>query len=253
MSTHFLERFINADTVFDLRHAYFDAMRHFGFAQVLYAARFMASIPPEISPSPVELHSNFPPTLAEALAEQDLIAASVWSDWARQGPGSIATRSLYETAAARLDQDAALQLASAHGLAAGQVVSLRDRVLRGQGTILLVPFAGASHAEADRIWERSHREVMIHSWVLHMRMATLRHDTARVRLTTRQREVLEWKAAGKTVADIATILAVTPATVEKHLRLARDALAAGNTAQAILKAHLTHQLFVQEHAGQAGR
>lgn len=29
----------------------------------------------------------------------------------------------------------------------------------------------------------------------------------------------------------------------KHLRLARDSLGAGNTAQAILKAHLTNQIF----------
>lgn len=66
--------------------------------------------------------------------------------------------------------------------------------------------------------------------------------------TPRQREVLEWTSAGKTVAEVATILGLTPATVEKHLRLARDALDAGSTAQAILKAHVTNQIFLQKTA-----
>ena len=50
-------------------------------------------------------------------------------------------------------------------------------------------------------------------------------------------------AAGKTVADIATILGLTPATVEKHLRLARHATGADTTAHAIMRAYLDHQIF----------
>jgi len=63
-------------------------------------------------------------------------------------------------------------------------------------------------------------------------------------LTRRQREVLEWVGDGKTVQDIALLMGLTPATVEKHLRLAREALEVGTTAQAVLKASYQNQIFV---------
>jgi LuxR family transcriptional regulator len=78
---------------------------------------------------------------------------------------------------------------------------------------------------------------------LHLRVTTLPYTPAKRALTDRQREVLEWVSQGKTTQDIATILALTPATVEKHLRLARAALGAETTAQAVLKASFFNQIF----------
>jgi hypothetical protein len=40
------------------------------------------------------------------------------------------------------------------------------------------------------------------------------------------------------------IMGLTSATVEKHLRLAREALAVDTTAQAVLKASFSNQMFV---------
>ena len=65
-------------------------------------------------------------------------------------------------------------------------------------------------------------------------------------LTNRQREVLEWVGDGKTTQDIATIMDLTPATVEKHLRLARESLDVETTAQAVLKASFQNQIFLLE-------
>jgi LuxR family transcriptional regulator, quorum-sensing system regulator SdiA len=65
-------------------------------------------------------------------------------------------------------------------------------------------------------------------------------------LTARQREVLEWVGDGKTMLDIAAILGVAPATVEKHLRLAREALGVETTAQAVLKASYKNQIFITD-------
>jgi DNA-binding CsgD family transcriptional regulator len=42
-------------------------------------------------------------------------------------------------------------------------------------------------------------------------------EAAHARLTAREREVLDWVAAGKTNRDIATILGASARTVEKHL------------------------------------
>jgi len=44
-----------------------------------------------------------------------------------------------------------------------------------------------------------------------------RSDPAPVGLTAREREVLQWLARGKTDAEIATLLAISPRTVNKHL------------------------------------
>ena len=57
-------------------------------------------------------------------------------------------------------------------------------------------------------------------------------------------EVLEWVGDGKTTADIATIMGLTLATVEKHLRLARESLDVDTTAQAVLKASFQNQIYV---------
>ena len=80
--------------------------------------------------------------------------------------------------------------------------------------------------------------------LLHQRIASLASDTMAPVLTTRQRQVLELTGMGLPCPAIAERLRITEATVEKHLRLARAALGARNTAHAVLLAHGSHQIFV---------
>jgi LuxR family transcriptional regulator len=82
--------------------------------------------------------------------------------------------------------------------------------------------------------------------VCHLKLINLPHAGARRKLTPRQREALEWVGDGKTTQDIATIMGLTPATIEKHLRLAREALDVDTTAQAVLKASFQNQIYVLE-------
>ena len=65
-------------------------------------------------------------------------------------------------------------------------------------------------------------------------------------LTPRQSEVLELVADGKSVQDIAPILKRKPATVDKHLRGARETLGVDTTAQAVRKAAVLNQIFIVE-------
>ena len=58
---------------------------------------------------------------------------------------------------------------------------------------------------------------------------TLRHPN----LSAREREALQWSAAGKSQADIADILSISQRTVEVHLGSARTKLHALTTAQAV--------------------
>ena len=80
--------------------------------------------------------------------------------------------------------------------------------------------------------------------VAHLKIMNLPYTAARKMLTKRQRETLEWVGEGKTTQDIGVIMGLTPATVEKHLRLAREALDVETTAQAVVKASFQNQIFL---------
>jgi DNA-binding CsgD family transcriptional regulator len=55
-------------------------------------------------------------------------------------------------------------------------------------------------------------------------------------LSGREREILQWVAAGKSQTDIAAILAISARTVEVHLRSTRQKLGALTTPQAVARA-----------------
>ena len=59
---------------------------------------------------------------------------------------------------------------------------------------------------------------------------------------------MEWVSDGKTTADIAVLMGLTVATVEKHLRNAREAMNAETTAQAVMKATLQNQIFAMDRS-----
>ena len=92
-------------------------------------------------------------------------------------------------------------------------------------------------------WGRHLREIVgnlqvaavhIHDNVMHHQ--TLAGIFSAPPLSSREREVLQWTAAGKTQQDIGDILAIATRTVEVHLRSARDKLGALTTPQAIGRA-----------------
>jgi LuxR family quorum sensing-dependent transcriptional regulator len=61
-------------------------------------------------------------------------------------------------------------------------------------------------------------------------------------LTARERDVLSWVACGKTVQDIATILAISDHTVGEHLKHVRRKLGTSNSAHSIVRALQLGQL-----------
>lgn len=196
--------------------------------------------------------SNFPEAFA---AEMEHVAAAGncgWADWAMRNPGAITLQDL----AVQFGHDAQIvrsgKLAERHGLGAIRLISLSGLVARAAGVTVICPAVLARPEEEALLWRKNQREVLGLTAILHMRVATLTRRAQNSTLTPRQREVLEWTSAGKTVMEVATILGLTAATVEKHLRLARDSLNAGSTAQAILKAHITGQIFTSAPAKQAG-
>jgi DNA-binding CsgD family transcriptional regulator len=61
-------------------------------------------------------------------------------------------------------------------------------------------------------------------------------DRAAAPLTPREREVLDWVAAGKTNRDIAAILGASPRTVEKHLERIYEKLGVETRTAAVMRA-----------------
>jgi LuxR family quorum sensing-dependent transcriptional regulator len=61
------------------------------------------------------------------------------------------------------------------------------------------------------------------------------NSSAAVQLTAREKEVLAWAARGKTVADTAQILGISPETVEGFIKQALRKLDASNKTHGVAK------------------
>lgn len=92
-------------------------------------------------------------------------------------------------------------------------------------------------------WAKVSREIVteLQSFAVHLHDTVMRSDAISqiVRhpaLSKREREVLQWVAAGKTYSEIGEILSISDRTVEVHLRSAREKLCALTTAQAVARA-----------------
>lgn len=132
------------------------------------------------------------------------------------------------------------------GVTAGYTISFKAVSARSKGAIALTAQPGMSQADADRIWAEHGRDIHLMNNIAHLKILTLPYTPPNRSLTNRQREALEWVGDGKTTQDIALLMGLTSATVEKHLRLARESLSVETTAQAVLKAAFHNQMFVLE-------
>jgi DNA-binding CsgD family transcriptional regulator len=103
---------------------------------------------------------------------------------------------------------------------------------------LLSVTAAMSQAE----WHRLSREIVgeLQIAAIHLHDAVLQADMLRPLampiLSSREREVLQWVAAGKSQQDVGDILSISSRTVEVHLRSAREKLGALTTVQAVGRA-----------------
>lgn len=92
-------------------------------------------------------------------------------------------------------------------------------------------------------WEKLARHIVsdLQTFAVHLHDTVMRSDELtnvlrQPALSQREREVLQWIAAGKTYLDVGTILSISDRTVEVHLRSAREKLRALTTAQAVARA-----------------
>jgi LuxR family transcriptional regulator len=129
---------------------------------------------------------------------------------------------------------------------AGYTISFKSVSSRAKGAISLCGRADLSQDALDQIWAEQGDDIVLMNNLVHLKILTLPIPLQNQNLTPRQREALEWVGDGKTMQDIAQIMGLTQATIEKHLRLARETLNVETTAQAVAKAAFHNQMFVLE-------
>ena len=140
-------------------------------------------------------------------------------------------------------EQALRELNARHGLVAGYTISFPMAMRNANAGIALVARKGLDQDEADAIWAEHGEVIQIINHVAHLCLLQLPATGQRRLLTPRQTEVLELVADGKTMQDIAILLDRNVATVEKHLRGARETLGVETTAQAVRKASILNQIF----------
>lgn len=98
-----------------------------------------------------------------------------------------------------------------------------------------VSFASRNKVELDP-HDRSAMELLGHAVHGHLRF--IRGDKLKRSgtLTDREKEVITWMAAGKTLWEVSCILAISQHTAEKHLRAAAKKLGAVNKTHAVVEA-----------------
>lgn len=131
----------------------------------------------------------------------------------------------------------------AMGIVAGISISFPETSTRAKGAMGLIADPGLDHVAVDQIFAARRDEILAVAHMMHLKLIQLPLAGRRRALTARQREALEWVADGKTTQDVAMLMAVSVAMVEKHLRLARDSLSVDTTAQAVAKASFMNLIF----------
>ena len=166
--------------------------------------------------------------------------------WAERSSGICTwtwVKEAFEAGRLSAEEVEAVRQNVAMGVTAGISVSFPEVSSRSKGALGLIADPGLSHVDVDAILAARRQEILAVANMMHLTILHLPQLSRQRALSPRQREALEWVADGKTTQDVALLMGVSPAMVEKHLRLAREALAVETTAQAVAKAALLNMIF----------
>jgi DNA-binding CsgD family transcriptional regulator len=166
--------------------------------------------------------------------------------WAERSSGACTwtwVKEAFEAGRLSNEEAEAVRQNVAMGVSAGMSVSFPEASARSKGALGLIADAGLTHMDVDRIFTERREEILAVAHMMHLTIVHLPQLSRHRALSPRQREALEWVADGKTTQDVALLMGVSPAMVEKHLRLAREALAVETTAQAVAKGALLNMIF----------
>ncbi len=244
-----LERLTNARTVEELWDVHTRQMSTYGFDRLMYGFTRYRTSTGLGDPQDWVLLSTQSPEYMKVFFDEGLYYHAPMLRWALANSGACSWRWMMDMN--RVDnltpsELRVMEFNKSMDVTAGYTISFRSISERTKGAIALTAKPGMSQEAVEQTWAKYGEEIIVMNNVMHLKLLTLPYSGER-NLTKRQREVLQWVGDGKTTQDIAVLLELTPATVEKHLRLAREALDVETTAQAVLKAAFYNQMFVMEN------
>ncbi len=222
-----------------------DKLAEYGFDRIIYGYNRFGT-PERIGPwQDALILSNLDPDFIKVFIENEYYLHAPLSEWALNNSGARSW-SYLETEMASLTpkQRQVVEFNMAHGLTAGYSVSFPAISERTRAAMAMAARPGLSQAEVNALWDERGTEIEVICNMTHLKIISLPQKNERARLTARQQEALNWVADGKTHQDIAAIMNITVAAVEKHLRNVREKLDVETTAQAVLKAAFWNQMFI---------
>lgn len=232
---------------------YVDRLSSLGFSHVAYCGLRILDVHGDRMVDDGIFLSNYPPRLLQEIQSQGTFSNLPMYRWMSENRGSESWEWMQRRRRAgrlSLPEERMLDLFARHGHVSGYAIGLGDSVPQMRAGVILSGAIGMRRDELDVLWQRHRAVVTALAGLVHMRLSTLPYRSESL-LTLRQREVLEYISVGRTIQEVAELLDLTPATVEKHLRLARKALGARTTAQAVLLATRRRQIFVYPAEGEA--
>ena len=241
-----LAKLTNAQTVEELWDVHVREMARYGFDRLMYGFTRYRTSSSLGDPQDWVLLSTQSPEYMRVFFDEGLYYHAPMLRWALANDGACSWRWMMDME--RVDnitpsERRVMEFNKSMDVTAGYTISFRSISERTKGAIALTAKPGMTQDAVEQVWAQHGDAIIVMNNVMHLKLLTLPYSGER-HLTKRQREVLQWVGDGKTTQDIAILLGLTPATVEKHLRLAREALDVETTAQAVLKAAFYNQMFV---------
>lgn len=247
ITTEQLKTLLNAPTIEALWDMHTRQMTDFGFDRLMYGYTRYRTATSLGDPEDFVLLTNHAPDYTDVFIGEGLFHHAPMVRWALDHDGACSWSVMHEMLAsgAMTEQEKKVfSFNESKGVVVGYSISFASVSPRAKGAIALTARPGMSQDEADAIWAIHGEDITVLNNIVHLRILSLPYAAPGRSLTRRQREVLTWVGDGKTIQDIAMLMELTPATIEKHLRLAREALSVETTAQAVLKASFQNQMFI---------
>src|SRR6056297_554538 len=245
-----LNGLLNAPSIEELWDMHTRNMDSYGFDRLMYGYTRYRTATSLGDPEDFVLLSNHKPEYMEAFIGQSLYFHAPMVRWALENEGACSwavLRDMVQTETLSDQERRVFEFNVSQGVTAGYSISFKSVSPRTKGAIALTARAGMSQEDIDAVWAKHGDDIVLLNNIAHLRILTLPYTAPGRTLTKRQKEVLGWVGDGKTIQDIALLMELTPATVEKHLRLARESLSVETTAQAVLKAAFQNQMFILDN------
>jgi LuxR family transcriptional regulator len=231
------------DAAWDLATGYFAQL---GFARVNYGFTRFRHLKTIGDPDDALFLSTCDADYVKRYFQGGFYAKTPVFRWAERSSGACTwtwVKEAFDAGKLSAEEAEAVRQNAAMGVTAGISVSFPEMSSRSKGALGLIADPGLTHASVDTLFAARREEILAVANMMHLTIVHLPQLSRHRALSPRQREALEWVADGKTTQDVALLMGVSPAMVEKHLRLAREALAVETTAQAVAKGALLNMIF----------